>query len=372
MTHSLRPLILLLLPLALLACRKSKVNVYEIPKEIDIPSAQIPAAETPGMPGAAGAGNSNIAQAEDGGLTWTAPTEWTAKHSSSIRKGSYTVGPDENTAADLGITAFPGDVGGDLANVNRWLNQLSQPPISEAEMPNFITTMTVGELTVRIVELTGGSPDHVHKMLGAIVPYEGSTWFFKLVGEASVVNEAKASFLAFIKTIKPSEHDHASHATPEVEAPMTDMASTAVRQTEGQGLQWQAPKHWHSQTPTAMRKATYTVKGDGGTAAELSVTAFPGDVGGEVANVNRWRGQLQMNPLSEAELAPSITRQTINGLAVTIVDITNDSVDAPQRLLGGIVPVDDATWFFKFTGPPALLEQEQAAFLSLIQSLQHP
>ena len=42
-----------------------------------------------------------------------------------MRRGSYAVGADEKTAADLAITAFPGDVGGDLANVNRWLNKLS-------------------------------------------------------------------------------------------------------------------------------------------------------------------------------------------------------------------------------------------------------
>ena len=376
MIHSPRYLLLLLLPLALMACRKPKATVYEIPKEIDSPSAQIPMAQSPGMSGASGAGNATFAQAEDGGLIWTAPTEWKAKQSSSIRKGSYAVGADEDTAADLGITAFPGDVGGDLANVNRWLGQLSQPPVSEADLANLITTMTVGELTVRLVELTGGTADHTHKMLGAIVPYEGSTWFFKLVGATDVVNAAKPAFVAFIQTIKPSEHDHAAHANPpaaSAPAPsaMTDMANTAVRQATGPGVQWTAPSHWQSQTPTAMRKATYTVTGKDDTTGELSVTAFPGDVGGELANVNRWRGQLQLAPLGEADLASSVTRQTIHGLAVTLVDLTSDSTGTPQRLLGAIVPVDDATWFFKFTGPPALLEQEQAAFTSLIQSIQH-
>ena len=42
-----------------------------------------------------------------------------------------------------------------------------------------------------------------------------------------------------------------------------------------------------------MRKATYVITGESGATAELAVTAFPGDVGGEVANVGtgaRWSG----------------------------------------------------------------------------------
>ena len=239
-------------------------------------------------------------------------------------------------------------------------------------MADLITTITAGDLTVRLVELTGGRADHSHKMLGAIVPFEGSTWFFKLVGAATVVTEAKPAFMAFIQTIKPSSHDHAAHAPPvATPKPMADMANTAVRQAEGVGLSWSAPANWQSQTPTAMRKATYTVAGADNTGAELSVTAFPGDVGGELANVNRWRGQLQLTPYGEAELAPAVTRLEVHVLAVALVDFIGGPAN-DQRLLGAIVPLRDATWFFKFTGPPALIEQEQAAFLSLINSLQNP
>jgi hypothetical protein len=121
-----------------------------------------------------------------------------------------------------------------------------------------------------------------------------------------------------------------------------------------------------------MRKATYVVPGAGGADAELSVTAFPGAVGGELANVNRWRGQLQLPPLTEAELAGAVSRVTINGLPVTLVDLTGGPADRPQRLLGAIVPDHGANWFFKFTGPAALVANEKPAFLALVQSLQAP
>jgi hypothetical protein len=151
-----------------------------------------------------------------------------------------------------------------------------------------------------------------------------------------------------------------------------DMASTAVRTAEGTGLTWTAPAHWQSTPASAMRKATYRATDSAGATAELAVTAFPGDVGGELANVNRWRSQLSLPPLTEADLRSQITRLTPQGLQVAVVEFTGGTAAAPQRLLGAIVPAGDATWFFKFTGPPPLIEREKTAFLAFLQTLQNP
>ena len=59
------------------------------------------------------------------------------------------------------------------------------------------------------------------------------------------------------------------------------MASTPVAITSGMALAWTAPAQWQSKAATAMRKATYTMAG-GGAEAELAITSFPGDVGGEL------------------------------------------------------------------------------------------
>src|SRR5690349_7462887 len=54
-------------------------------------------------------------------------------------------------------------------------------------------------------------------------------------------------------------------------------ASTPVATTAGMALAWTAPGHWQAKPPTAMRKGTYTIVGNGAE-ADLSITAFPGDV----------------------------------------------------------------------------------------------
>lgn len=367
----------LLLPLALAACRDPKIEVYQIPKEASTPPAQLTAPDPhPGMPGADAMAGATVATAEGPSLTWTAPAAWRPKGGSTMRKGSYAVGPQDGPAGDLAITAFPGDVGGDLANVNRWRAQMQLPPIEAGELAGALTPLEVGSLKMLVVDIDGS--DNAQRMLGAIVPFNGATWFFKLVGPAAVVGAEKDAFLAMLRTVKVADAPAASAASPVAAAPSgpapapVDMANTAVRTASGPEPTWTAPAHWTSVTASAMRKATYRVTGDDGATAELAVTAFPGDVGGELANVNRWRGQLQLSPIGEGELPAAISRLNVNGHSVAIVELTGGTADAPQRLLGAFLPVGGATWFFKFTGPPTLIEREKNAFLALVKSIQTP
>jgi hypothetical protein len=119
-----------------------------------------------------------------------------------------------------------------------------------------------------------------------------------------------------------------------------------------------------------MRKGSYAVVNAAGETADLSITAFPGDVGGESANVNRWRSQLQLPPLSDSEVAASLTRVATHGLKIAWVDLSNASASPRSRMLGAIVPFGGATWFFKLMGPDAVVAPEQPHFLEFLQTIQ--
>ena len=154
-------------------------------------------------------------------------------------------------------------------------------------------------------------------------------------------------------------------ATPAA-APAT-MANTAVPTADGASLSWTAPAHWQAKPATAMRKGSYAVPIDGGPAADLSITAFPGDVGGESANINRWRGQIQLAPASDSDLA-AITRFESGGLKIAVVDFESGQ----QRLLGAIIPFQGSTWFVKLMGPSAELAKEKPAFLAFLKTVKAP
>ena len=199
-----------LLPIAALilllsACRDAKVTSYRVPKEIDqqMPAATATAdAGAPAAAASAGAGMAAtpVATASGAGLTWTAPTTWKAKPPSAMRKGSFTIPGEGGAEAELSITAFPGDVGGELANLNRWRGQISLPPVATSEAAA-VTRLTQADLTLTIVDF-GGTGARPQRIVGAMVPFGGATWFFKLMGPDAVVAQAKPAFLEFIKTVK--------------------------------------------------------------------------------------------------------------------------------------------------------------------------
>lgn len=167
----------------------------------------------------------------------------------------------------------------------------------------------------------------------------------------------------------PADHPPIAATPPATGA---TMATTAVPTAGGDDLKWTAPAGWQLAPANAMRKATYTIVGDGAAKAELSITAFPGDVGGEAANLSRWRGQVGLPEATAAEIVQAVTRFESGGLKFTVADFTNDKATPPSRLLGAIVPAGANTWFFKLTGPAALLEREKPIFLAFLKSVKAP
>ncbi len=170
--------LLVALTLVFGACRDSKVEVYKIPKEADPPAPSISAAAPattlpPDHPGVGDMTGPAVVKAEGPGLTWTAPSAWQPKPASGMRKATLVVGE----GAELAVTAFPGDVGGELANVNRWRGQLQVAPIGEAELAGVLTRLEAGGLQIAVVDISGGTPDKPLRMLGAMVPYGETTWF---------------------------------------------------------------------------------------------------------------------------------------------------------------------------------------------------
>jgi len=154
-------------------------------------------------------------------------------------------------------------------------------------------------------------------------------------------------------------------------APGTSMADATVPTASGQDLVWQAPPEWTSKPAGPMRKATYGVPGGGGD-SDLSITAFPGEVGGELLNVNRWRGQLGLTPLRAEDLEASVSRVEANGLRFTLVELASQGDPNGKAMMGAIVPVGASTWFFKLTGPGASVRSSKAAFLEFLHSVHAP
>jgi hypothetical protein len=189
--------------LLLAGCGEEKVASYRVPKEKD-PELPMAAADA-GAQAAPGAGPSmadtSVPTAGGDSLVWQAPSGWTPKAASAMRKGSFSV-PGDGGVSDLSITAFPGDVGGELANVNRWRGQVGLTPLGPDGLDAAVTRFTANGLTFTLVDLSGQGEPGAKAILGAIVPFGGSTWFFKLTGTGALVGASKAAFVDFLHTVK--------------------------------------------------------------------------------------------------------------------------------------------------------------------------
>jgi len=141
--------------------------------------------------------------------------------------------------------------------------------------------------------------------------------------------------------------------------------------TPGLSARWAKPDGWSEQPVSEMRLGSFKVNGPDAASADVSVTAFPGDAGGLVSNVNRWRGQLELPQLEENQLRQTIQQREIQGAPVYFVDLqTVENSPKPSRILGAVMERPDRTWFVKMTGPPALLESQRQNFFDFVTSFQ--
>lgn len=192
--------IFLFVPLILSGCRDREITTYRAPKDpppVVEPMAGSMPADHPAINGPAGVDSmagTAVPTADGTGLSWTAPAEWEAKALGQMRKGSYTVGRE----ADLSITAFPGATGGLEANLNRWRGQVGLPPASAAEVVSATEQFVANGLPFIVVDYAGNGT----RLLGAVVPYGGNSWFFKLMGPDALVAAQKTAFLDFLHTVK--------------------------------------------------------------------------------------------------------------------------------------------------------------------------
>jgi len=132
---------------------------------------------------------------------------------------------------------------------------------------------------------------------------------------------------------------------------------------------WQLPEGWTvSSEAKPMRFVTLLI-GEGDGAMEVAVTVFPDDVGGPLANTNRWRQEIGLAPIGEDALPEQLVPLADDGSASRLFDQTGTAAGAPARMLAAMVPGTNQTWFAKLVGPPDAVEAQREAFIGFARTL---
>ena len=116
---------------------------------------------------------------------------------------SFSVADDAGAKAEITVSFFPGDVGGTLANVNRWRGQMGQKPVEQSQLNGVTESLAAVEGKATLVDFMGvnGKSGQPARLVGAIVPRGDHTWFYKMTGDEKVVAGQKDNFVQFVKTV---------------------------------------------------------------------------------------------------------------------------------------------------------------------------
>jgi hypothetical protein len=380
-------LLTLVVPLLLLAagCHRDDVKVYRIAKDQDQSSQQTaPALPTdapnpklpPGHPDISSAPGAPAAAATGAPqLTWKTPAGWTEVPPSQMRVGSFKVAGVDGKQADVSVV--PGVGGTDLGNVNRWRGQVGLPETTDAELQKVAENVEAGGQPAQLYDIAGTNPagGGAQRILGVIQHRDGTAWFYKMTGDADLVEQQKPAFVEFLKSLN---FGTAAAAPTPVEMPvaipaasgdMGALLSAAVPAASANKPSWQVPAGWQEVAAGQFLVAKFTLTGDGGATAAVNVSSSPGDGGGLAANVNRWRGQLGLPPISEI----LTTKLDVAGGKAQMVDMsgTNAQTGQPAQLTGVIVQQNDQTWFYKLMGDAKVVESQKDAFTQFVKSAKY-
>jgi hypothetical protein len=342
-------------------CDNSKIEVYRVEKEHDSQTSQ--------MPGAAGEMGGR------GAVTWHAPADWEEQPASGPRRGTFRIHGKDGSEAELSITAFPGDVGGLLANVNRWRGQIQLPPLAQPDLAQATTPLSASGHAISFVDIVSAKPikdGKKSRILGGTLTLDDETWFFKLIGPDELVGTQKEQFKKFLETIKVEEApllassaentgSNTNAPTPPTLAPITPP------------FEYKTPPGWIPQPLAPMRLASFKVAGSNGAEADISVVSLAGMAGGDLANINRWRDQLKLPPVSETELASISAHLNAHGHDFLVTDLVSTEPLPPSqrkmRIVAAASQQGEQTWFVKMTGDVDLVEAQKNHFFDFLRGL---
>jgi len=266
---------------------------------------------------------------------------------------------DNGAVADVSFVSLGSAAGNILENVNRWLGQLGQPPITEEKLGEIAQRLHTSLGDVTIVDLAGlpnnADPARDGRIIAAMLTTANSTLFFKMRGNADLAEAQKADFTKWVAAICDSQTQTGS----------SQVAAAPPQTSSAPQLKWTTPEGWAEVPPSSMRYASFSaLAGDSGK-VDISIVTFSGDGGSDADNINRWRGQMGLAPVDANAVTSQIAPLKTGDMTFSTTDIAGDKT----RTIAAWTRRDGRVWFFKATGPTAAVEKEKPNFVKFIESV---
>jgi hypothetical protein len=289
----------------------------------------------------------------------TTPPNWESQPLSQMRQASFLVKGDNGAVADVSFVSLGSAAGNVLENVNRWLGQLGQPPITEQKLGQMAQRLHTSLGDMIIIDLAGlpdnADPKRDGRIIAAMMTTPSATLFFKMRGNADLTEAQKGEFLKWVAAVCDAQTQTGS----------SQVAAAPPQTTSESRIKWTLPEGWTEVPPSSMRYASFSAPADEGGKIDISVVTFPGDGGSDADNVNRWRGQMGLAPMDANAVTSQVTPLKTGDTTFATTDIAGDKT----RTIAAWTRRDGRVWFFKATGPTAAIEKEKPNFVKFVESV---
>lgn len=331
-------------------CRREDIREYTAPKD---PPPRQQAAHSPGD-GHVHADEHEMAARPKPKLRWKLPVGWSEAAAGQMSLASFTIQGAGGQEAQVTVTPLGKLEGRENVVINMFRQQAGLEPLGPDETAQQMQDVMVGGEKGKLFELAGkfGGADTQTRIITAMVHRSDATWFYKLSGDAALVEAQKPAYVEFLKSIQ-------------IEEPTAVAASKEGAAVTSSKFKWQVPADWKQVAAGQMQAARFAVPEKNGAHAEVFVSTFPNDTGGVTANVNRWRRQLKLGELDDAAIGG--IAKPLDGLPGSVfTDLHNP--DNGQQLIGAIIPRDGQWWFYKLIGAADAVGPQRENFVRFVQS----
>ena len=252
--------------------------------------------------------------------------------------------------------------------------------MSPDELKKSAENVEAGGQPAQLYDIAGQNPGSgdAERILGVIQRRDDMAWFFKMTGDADLVEQQKPAFVAFLKSLKFAAAQAQTELPPSHPA-IGDMGmgapATAAGPISSEGKpNWQVPAGWQEVSGGQFLVAKFTLTGEGGATAAVNVSIPPATAAaaGEFEPLARtaWFGAADKGNTCRtlARRERIFRRLAFDSLIMTGTD---SKTGQPARLVGSIVQQNGQTWFYKLMGDAKVVESQKAAFTKFVQGAKY-
>ena len=350
--------------------RPDEVTFQIVPKDQPAPPVAPALAMSTNSPGV---GPSRPAEVP---LHWAVPGGWVQLPDQQMRVAGFQVDPADKGAV-LTVIAMPEQIPL-VQNVNRWEGQVGLPATSEADLSKVAKPQQIAGVNAVTLDLRGpGDAASAKRMLGAILPHDGQTWYVKLMGSAATLEKAKPAYDAFLASLHFA-HDGHTHDDPHASAAAAptssgDVVSRGHATADDKLAAFAVPSGWTQEAPRPMRSLTFRTGSDAGAAEVVVVKLAGNNIGPLEDNVNRWRAQVGLPPVANDQM-PKAGQANVGDRQAAVYDFTGPAgAERPASRVRVVYTVlGTSVWFFKLQGPADGVAKAVLAFEAFLGSVKFP